>query len=279
MNILGVGIVHSGKAYMFVLPEMPLWLVAVILVVCILVALESGFGMGLHKFHVKEDSEKAVRGDVTLGSMLALLGLILAFTYAFSLSRADHRKDAIVNEANAINTAFLRADLAAEPGRSELRKRLFDYARTRLVTAEMVATQEALQHTIAHSLEAQSHLWPATKQVLQGDVPGPIKTAIIQAVNGVLEAHNKRVAAVHDRLPEVILMLLTFVAMVSVAVAGYQAGLTGSMNHWRRGAFVLILAALILIIIDFDRSFEGVIQVNQETIVSLISNLERTVSQ
>jgi len=35
------------------------------------------------------------------------------------------------------------------------------------------------------------------------------------------------------------------------------------MNHWRRGAFVLILAALILIIIDFDRSFEGLIQVNQ----------------
>jgi hypothetical protein len=67
--------------------------------------------------------------------------------------------------------------------------------------------------------------------------------------------------------------------MVSVAVAGYQAGLTGSMNHWRRGAFVLILAALILIIIDFDRSYEGTIQVNQQTMVSLIRNLESTVEQ
>jgi hypothetical protein len=46
------------------------------------------------------------------------------------------------------------------------------------------------------------------------------------------------------------------------------------MNHWRRGAFVLILAALILIIIDFDRSFEGTIQVNQQTMVSLIRSLE-----
>ena len=259
--------------------EMSLWLFAVILVMLFLAALESGFWMGLRKYRIKEDSEKTVRSDVTLGSMLALLGLILAFTYAFSLSRADHRKDAIVNEVNAINTAFLRADLAAEPGRSELRYRLLEYARTRLVTAEMVASADALQNTIARSLEAQSYLWPATKQVLQGDVPGPLKTSIIQAVNGVLDAHNKRYAAVHDRLPDAILMLLTFVAMVSVAVAGYQAGLTGSMNHWRRGAFVLILAALILIIIDFDRSFEGLIQVNQETMVSLIRNLERTVSE
>ena len=259
--------------------EMSLWLFAVILVMFFLAALESGFWLGLRKFRVNADSEKTVRGDVTLGSMLALLGLILAFTYAFSLSRADHRKDAIVNEVNAINTAFLRADLAGEPGRSELRNRLLEYARTRLVTAEMAANPDALKNSIARSLEAQSYLWPATKQVLQGDVPGPMKTSIIQAVNGVLDAHNKRFAAVHDRLPDAILMLLAFVAMVSIAVAGYQAGLTGSMNHWRRCAFVLILAALVLIIIDFDRSFEGLIQVNQETMVSLISNLERTVSE
>ena len=264
---------------MFFLPEMPIWLIAFILVICFLAALESGFWMGLRKFHVEANSEKAVRGDVTLGSMLALLGLILAFTYAFSLSRADHRKEAIVHEANAIGTAFLKADLAAEPGRSELRSRLLEYARTRLVTAKMVATPEALQDTIARSLEAQSYLWPATRQVLEGDVPGPIKSSIIQAVTGVLDAHNKRIAAVHDRLPDAILALLSFVAMVSVAVAGYQAGLTGSMNHWRRGAFVLILAALILIIIDFDRSFEGMIQVNQQTMVSLTRSLESAMGE
>jgi hypothetical protein len=259
--------------------ELPLWLFAVILVPLFLAALETGFWLGLRKYRVKANSEKTVRGDVTLGSMLALLGLLLAFTYAFSLSRADHRKEAIVNEANAINTAFLRADLAAEPGRSELRNRLLEYARTRLVTAEMVAGPGALQNTTERSLEAQAYLWPATKEVLKGDVPGPLKSSLIQAVNGVLEAHNTRIAAVHDRLPGAILMLLTFVAVVSVAVTGYQAGLTGSMNHVRRGAFVLILAALVLIIIDFDRSFDGLIQVDQETMVSLIRDLENAMGK
>lgn len=259
--------------------ELPLWLFAVILVPLFLAALETGFWLGLRKYRVKANSEKTVRGDVTLGSMLALLGLLLAFTYAFSLSRADHRKEAIVNEANAINTAFLRADLAAEPGRSELRNRLLEYARTRLVTAEMVAGPGALQNTTERSLEAQAYLWPATKKVLKGDVPGPLKSSLIQAVNGVLEAHNTRIAAVHDRLPGAILTLLTFVAVVSVAVTGYQAGLTGSMNHVRRGAFVLILAALVLIIIDFDRSFDGLIQVDQETMVSLIRDLENAMGK
>jgi hypothetical protein len=67
--------------------------------------------------------------DIAMGSMFALLGLIMAFTYAFTVSRADHRKQAIVNEANTIGTAFLRVELASEPGRSELRRLLLDYAR------------------------------------------------------------------------------------------------------------------------------------------------------
>jgi len=259
---------------MFFLPQFPIWLIALLLVIFFLVAMESGFWMGLRKYRIKGDSEKTVQSDVTVGPMLALLGLMLAFTYAFSLSRADHRKEAIVNEVNAISTAFLWADLAVEPGRSELRRRLLEYARTRLVTAEMVGTREQQRKMITRSLVAQSHLWPATKQVLQGEVSSYLHMSIIQAVNGVLDTHTQRVAAVHDRLPDAILMLLTIIGMISVAVAGYQGGLTGIRNNWRRGAYVLTLTALVLTIIDFDRSFEGTVQLNQENIVSLIRNLE-----
>jgi hypothetical protein len=260
------------------LNQLPLWLLASLLVMFFLAALETGYFAGLRKHRIRDDFEKSARGDVTLGSMLALLGLMLAFTYSFSMSRSDHRKEAVIAESNAISTAFLRADLTMEPGRSELRELLLEYARTRIVTAEMVKTPEQLQMVLARSLEAQSALWPTTKRALQGNVPGHLQASFVQAVNEVLDAHTKRFAAFHDRLPDAILMLLSIIAVVSVTVAGYQAGLSGNMNHWRRGAFVLILAALILIIIDLDRPLEGLIQVNQESITSLVRDMERAIA-
>ncbi len=107
--------------------DIPLWLSAVVFVVVQSLALEAGFRAGLRQRRTTASAEKTTRGDVTLSSMLALLGLMLAFTYAFTLSRADGRKDAILEEANAMGTAFLKAEFLTEPGRSDLRMRLLDY--------------------------------------------------------------------------------------------------------------------------------------------------------
>src|SRR4051812_21630460 len=45
------------------------------------------------------------------GTLLGLLGLLLAFTFSMSSSRYDARRDVIIEEANDISTAILRTDL------------------------------------------------------------------------------------------------------------------------------------------------------------------------
>lgn len=252
--------------------EVPLWLVGILFLVPLLVAVELGFRMGLHQFRQAPDAKRSVRGDVTLGSMLALLGLLLAFTYAFSLSRADMRKQAVVQEANAIGTAFLRAELGAEPGRSELRQGLLEYARTRLVEREVYG--DDLRAVVDRSLEAQSRLWPAMKRSLQHDVPPPIQVAIMQAVNEVLDTNAVRLAVINDRVPGAVLALLVFVAAASLAVAAQNAGLNGSINRGRMGAFSLILAALMVVIVDFDRGQHGLIRISSQPIEAVIKDIE-----
>ena len=231
--------------------ELPIWVDGTLFLLLFLLAMEGGFRMGLRQHRVTGDVKKTERGDVTLGAMLALLGLMLAFTYAFSLGRADMRKQAIVNEANAIGTAFLRADLGAEPGRSELRKGLLEYAQTRAVSKELY--DEELREAIDRSLQAQARLWPATKRALQGDVPGPIQASIVQSVNEVLDTHAIRVAVIDDHIPAAIFLLLMLTAAASLAVAAYNAGLNGNIHRWRMSAFSLVLAAMMMVIVDFDR--------------------------
>ncbi len=229
----------------------PLWQAGIAFLVLLLLAAEIGFTLGARGHNLASgDAKKTLRGDVTLGSMLALLGLLLAFTYAFSLGRADMRKQAIVQEANAIGTAFLRADFVAQPERSELRHALLEYARTRLVRDELIG--EAQQVAVQRSLEAQSRLWPATEQALREDVPGPLQALLVQAINEVLDAHAVRISAVNDRIPGAVLALLLLVAGASLALAAHNVGLNGSISRWRMATFAAILAALMLVIVDFD---------------------------
>lgn len=258
--------------------QQPAWLLGLILLMILLLFLEAGFRIGLRNRMAREEVDKMLRGDVTLGAMLALLGLMLAFTYAFSLSRADLRKQAIVNETNAIGTAFMRADLVAEPGRSELRQRLLEYARTRVLTAESVENLQQLHQLIERSLEAQGQLWPATKLALQGDAPTPFETSLVEAINAVMDAHTTRLSVGFDQMPALVVFALILIAALSLAGAAHNAGLRGRMIRWRMTAFALIMVILIVMIVDFDQSLRGFIQVSNQSLISLVQDMEAAIT-
>ena len=257
--------------------QLPIWVVAVLFVAILFLAMEAGFRFGLRESRTSKNSAELNRSDVTLASMFALLGLLLAFTYSFALNRADLRKQAVVAEANAIGTAFLRADLAEEPGRTVLREALLEYAQSRVINPSVARDTEQARREIARSLEIQAKLWPATKLALQGDVPVPVQTSIVQSINEVLDQHSRRLEIGFDRLPAVVLFLLVIIAATTLAVAANDAGRWGSMNRRRMSAFALILAALMVIIVDFDQPLDGLILGNSDSLVELVQNLEASV--
>jgi hypothetical protein len=256
--------------------QIPLWLVFFLFLVTLVVPMEAGFRLGKRQHRLHPNAGKEARNGVTLASMLALLGLMLAFTYSFSMSRADMRKQALVAEVNAISTAFLRADLASEPFRTELRELLFDYAQSRVVAPGTIKTREQLQEVVDHSLEIQSKIWPATKLALrqEGDMSDPEKALLVSAINDVLDAHTSRMAVFYDRLPTAVLALLVLIAAASLGAAAHNASLVGQSSRWRMTAFAVILALLMYIILDFDMSLRGLIRVNYQSLVLLIQEME-----
>lgn len=53
------------------------------------------------------------------GALFGLIGLLLAFGLSMAVGRYEHRRAAMVDEANAIGTVALRAELLVEPYRSQ----------------------------------------------------------------------------------------------------------------------------------------------------------------
>ena len=75
-----------------------------------LVLLEIGRRLGLRRLALDSEAVRAGFGVVE-GAIFALMGLLIAFTFSEAASRFDTRRQLVVEEANAIGTAYLRLDL------------------------------------------------------------------------------------------------------------------------------------------------------------------------
>lgn len=251
----------------------PLWVNTLVIFVILVIALEAGVRTGIRHRKIWADGESG-GGGVVLSALLALMGLILAFTYSSSVSRFDARKQSVVMEANALGTAYLRADLVAEPGRSELKQALLSYARTRVVSQKGLLSAQERRQFIANSLEAQAILWPLTVGIVTAGKPGPIEVSLASAINEVLDVHTERIAALVDKLPSVVVWMLVLIGASSMAVVGYNAAISGPVSRWRMMTFALVLTGIMLIIIDFDRPGDGLIRVNTVSIENTIADME-----
>ena len=67
-----------------------------------------------------------------LGATLTLLGLLIGFTFSMAISRYDQRKNYEEEEANAIGTEYVRADLLPEPARTKVKAQLVQYLDLRI---------------------------------------------------------------------------------------------------------------------------------------------------
>ena len=253
--------------------DSPIWLIAMIIFAVNLAALEIGYRVARRRQEESKDADSG-GGKVVVTSMFALLGLILAFTYAAGVSRHEVRKQSVVTEANAVGTAFLRARLVAEPGRTELTKALLDYARTRPMKQGVRLTPAQRGEFVEKMLQAQATLWPITEKILGQGQPGPIEGSLVVAINDVLDEHNIRLAAAFDKLPTAVVSMLILIAAASLTVTGFNAGLSGQMSRWRVTAFAAVLAGVMYMIVDFDRPLDGLIQVSQASIETTISDME-----
>lgn len=240
------------------------------------IALELSFRVGSWRRKRNPDEAAAAGTDVALSSILAILGLVLAFTYSAAVQRFDARKASAVDEANALATAFLRADLAPEPLRGQLRSAVLSYAETRIFRYEDVATPARLRARLKESEAARDNIWPLAVRIMQQEeVPAAARGAVVQSVNNLLDMDTRRRAAAFDRLPRPVVAFLVFLAVAALGLSGYNAGLAGGLHRWRMAALAIVLAMLIGVIVDYDRALRGLIVVPQNAIQSAVSDMQR----
>src|SRR4026207_407041 len=105
--------------------------IAVLFAVVSLVCYEIGFRVG-RWWQDREPGEQEGPTGVVVGGLLGLMAFLLAVTMGMASDRFDARRGLVLEEANAIQTTYLRAGYLPEPASSEIRNLLREYVPLRI---------------------------------------------------------------------------------------------------------------------------------------------------
>jgi hypothetical protein len=246
----------------------PLLLIFVASFVAIIGASEIGRRLGLLAGRWGRENISTLEG-----SILGLLALMIGFTFAMALSRFEARRDAVLNEANAIGTTALRARLLPAPHSTECLKLLRDYVQIRLDITQRIPSPPEFDAAIARSNAIQEALWQQVKAVAAKDTAMVPTGLFIQTLNEMIDNQEKRLTAAFNRVPNIVLIALYSVAIVASAFAGYAAGLDAQRSRLPIYTMGVLVCAVILLIQDLDRPNAGFVTVSQQPMLDAAASI------
>ena len=204
-------------------------------------------------------------------SLLGLLALIIGFTFLMALTRFEARREAVLNEANAIGTTALRARLLPAPHREESLKLLREYAQIRIIPAGKSFAE--LPTLIDRSNHIQEALWQQVKALSVKDNNMVPTGLFILALNEMIDNQGKRLAALQNFIPPIVLLMLSGMAAVACGFAGYASGLDPLRTRLPVFITAFLVCSVIFVILDLDRPNVGFIIISQQPMIDTLASL------
>ena len=205
-----------------------------------------------------------------LAATLTLLGLIIGFSFSMAISRYDQRKNDEEEEANAIGTEYLRAELLPATDAQRIRALLATYLDQR-ISFYKTRDQQQLDRVNADTALLQAELWSAARGPAAAQ-PSPVTALVASGMNDVLNRQGYTQAAWWNRIPESAWGLMIAIAICSSLLLGY------SIRRPESDSVLLLVLPLVVsisffLIADIDSPRRGIIRVIPQNLVSLSQSL------
>ncbi|MGA7778820.1 MAG: hypothetical protein WCA85_14090 [Paraburkholderia sp.] len=222
------------------------------------------------RLHIDEDA----RDDFKLvqSATLTLLALVIGFSLSMAVGRYDQRKNYEEEEANAIGTEYLRADLLPASEAAAIRSDLTQYLELRIEFYQTRDTQRVEQINAATE-DLQGKLWAAAKggAVTQ---PNPVTALAVAGMNDVINTQGYTQAAWWNRIPLAAWILMLVIGVFSNILVGY-----GVKNAKAKNRFLVIMPMTVslsfMLIADIDSPRNGIIRVVPQNLISTAQSLAK----
>ncbi len=245
------------------------------------ISIELGYYFGTHsQAKVSKAQPSQVRS--IMGAGLGLLAFMLAFTFASSQDHYETRVQTMVDETKLIRSAYLQADFLPKPHDDEARALLRDYAKDRLEAenALRVGDMQNILRVVQRSEHMQQQLWDIATNLRAvpagNDAQKGMQNEFPQTILALIDIHVARIEATAlNRIPSVLWIALVLMAVLSMLVMGYQAGLVGRRSPIATITLAIAFSTVIVLITDLDRPFNSLFHIDNHLVSKLVGQMER----
>jgi hypothetical protein len=244
------------------------WLFGVLVAIFLAAMIELGQQIGawsrLHEETHRKEQTVAIRDG-----LFVLVSLLLGFTLALAVPRFVERRSRLVEEAVSIGATNLRAGTLPSPYRENARALLRKYARAR-IDLDNAGLDEARYNEAANrSNLIQRQLWADAEAVARMDRTA-VTATYITSLNETIDLDEQRLAAMENRIPISIWILILCVS----AIAILSRGLTLTRRFWLTLVLGPITIAIVLALVaDLDSPGSGLLRLDDRAMQRLNAEL------
>lgn len=248
------------------------------LFVGMIILLEVGRRVGIRHMTRDPAGERTGLAPIESG-VFALLGLILAFTVSGAGSRFDARRQLIVEETNAIGTAYLRVDLLTPGAQPALRESFRRYLDKRLAVYRQFPNTAAAKAAINDANKLQGEIWSlaVTDSRAAGAHPDDAGKLLLPALNQMIDITTTRRMATQLHPPVIIFVMMFGLAFMSALVAGYAMAGRKYRSWLHIVCFTGVVAIVVYVILDVEYPRVGTIRI--DTFDQALSELRQSMGK
>ncbi|WP_313442159.1 hypothetical protein [Novosphingobium sp.] len=245
------------------LAALPIVLLGLILLIIVIGITWAGMRVGIKATTKARAADSLDEDDVNgaiVPAVLGLLALLLGFTFALAIDRFETRRALVLEEANAIGTAYLQAQVLPQPHRERVSALLVRYTDNRVVLAGAETPEDRRQRLADNDLTVND-IWAATLAGFDSIKGLDMSSAFVSSINVVIDLDTSRKTGRMAHVPEEVFWVLIVYVLVAAAIIGYTVRSRSSF-HLACVMHVLVIMSLMLII-DIDRPAVGGIRESQ----------------
>jgi len=160
-----------------------------------------------------------------------------------------------------------------ESVRQQSRDLLQRFTETRIAFQKISYQQGKLAEGIRQSGQLEMELWRHAETAAR-EAPDPITQAYIFSLNEMIDTDAERINAHRNRIPPGAWYLLVLVASVGCLTSAYGSGAQGARSNFTSLLLPLLITVVIVFIFDLLATHQGVVTINQQPMLDLLSTMK-----
>jgi len=244
-----------------------------LVLVLLYAANETGFRIGLWRARRRpaHDRDLAGIGTITAG-LLGLLAFTLSLTINIAQNRFELRRGLVVQEANAIEAAWLRSKLIAGDQGPAITALVEAFAKVQLayVSADTFDVEPAF---LARKEALQTQIWQVV-QTVSREQASTNTSALAAALIEMFSAAQTERFAFESRVPANMSWMLMAGSLLAIGAMGYHFGASGS-GQMVLTSLLLMWAGGMALIADLNRPRIGGIRVDPAPLVWTVRSFDQ----